>query len=193
MPKRKFLRKEQNRRSRLKETWRKPKGMHSKVRRKEKQVGKMPSSSMRSPAKKRYLHPKGVSEVLVGNLFELDKVGKKQIVRLRSSLGKRKRIMLLNKAKKMNLSVIGAKDIDQKIKSIEENIKKRKEIAVVKMKKKKKRKKESEKKKETKKTDKKEVKPKTQAPKPQKTQIQTQRQIPKKAKAKPKVITGGKK
>jgi len=101
-----YYRKEVHRRKRLTKTWRKPKGMHSKVRRKERQVIDMPSSRRRSPAKTRGLHPSGFEEILVSTLSQLEKIDPKTQVARFSKMGRKKKTMLFNHAKKQKIKVL---------------------------------------------------------------------------------------
>jgi len=101
-----YYRREVHRRKRLSLSWRRPKGLHSKVRRKEKYVKPMPSARRRSPRKERGLLPGGIREVLIHNVEELRKVGKGFAARIASGVGKRKRLMILEEAKKLKIKVL---------------------------------------------------------------------------------------
>jgi large subunit ribosomal protein L32e len=101
-----IYRREVHRRKRLTKTWRRPKGRHSKVKRKERFVQKMPSSRNRSKAETRNMHPSGFNEILVRNVGEISVVDpKKYVVRI-ARVGRRKKIEMLEKAKKMKIKVI---------------------------------------------------------------------------------------
>lgn len=126
MPKNKFLRREFHKRKKLKATWRKPKGFHSKVRRKERHASKMPTSSIRTPKTVRGKHPSGMIEKVVMNMSDLKNARKEEIIRIASKVGRRKRLQILETAKKMKFRVIGAKDIDAAIKAIQDKFGKRK-------------------------------------------------------------------
>ena len=92
---------------RIKESWRRPRGLHSKVRLKLKSKLKMPSIGYRAPKHLRYLHPSGFEEVLVHNPKELEKIDpKKQAVRIASTVGKKKRKELIKKAEEMGIKVL---------------------------------------------------------------------------------------
>jgi len=121
-----YYRKEVHRRKRLTKTWRKPKGMHSKVRRKERQVIDMPSSRRRSPAKTRGLHPSGFEEILVSTLSQLEKIDPKTQVARFSKMGRKKKTMLFNHAKKQKIKVLNFKP-EVKEKKEEVKIEKQKE------------------------------------------------------------------
>lgn len=125
MAKRAFSRREHKKRKRLGDVWRKPKGLHSKVRKKQKQYGKMPTSRIRTDIRQRFMHPLGMIEIKVHNLGELNSAPKNSLIRLGSGLGGRKRVLLLEAAKKLGVRVLGAKDIEAKISKIHEGVKNR--------------------------------------------------------------------
>jgi|Deesub1362A_J573_1020465.scaffolds.fasta_scaffold00098_55 large subunit ribosomal protein L32e len=105
----KFLRTEYFRYKKLGEKWRKPRGMHNKVRRYF--GGKLlsPSIGYRSNKKDRGLHPSGYEEVLVATEAELEKLDKnKHAVRFSGKLGRRKKEALYKKAEELGLKVLNA-------------------------------------------------------------------------------------
>ncbi len=102
-----FKRGETSRYKKLDKSWRKPRGMHSKTRRRLK--GRMASPSVGYGTKKglRGLHPSGYRDVLVYNPRDLDEVDNKtHAIRLAAGVGKRKRGEILKKAKKLKLVVL---------------------------------------------------------------------------------------
>ena len=103
----KFRRREWFKHRPLGESWRRPRGIHSKVRIKQKSKGALVEIGYRTPRAVRGLHPSGYEEVLIKNPNELTKVDvKKQAVRISSSVGKRKRQLILQKAAEMKLKVL---------------------------------------------------------------------------------------
>ncbi len=92
---------------RIKESWRRPRGLHSKVRQKRKGKLKMPDIGYRQPKEIRGLHPSGYKEVLVKNLKDLEKVdAKKEAIRIASTVGKKKRLEIIKKAKELNIKIL---------------------------------------------------------------------------------------
>lgn len=89
------------------DTWRKPRGIHSKTR---KNIGYRPnkvSIGYRGPKKVRGLHPSGFEEVLVHNLDQLEGLdAEKQAIRIAHGVGMRKRLEIEEKADEMDLRVL---------------------------------------------------------------------------------------
>jgi len=103
----KFVQQGANYLKRVKKKWRKPRGVHSKLRKKEKSKGREVTIGNRSPKNKRNLHPSGFEEVYVQNLNDLEKIdNKKQAARLSSKLGKKKKNIILEQAKKLKIKVL---------------------------------------------------------------------------------------
>jgi large subunit ribosomal protein L32e len=92
---------------RISESWRRPKGSQSKVRRREKGKLKMPSIGYRKPKSIRGLHPSGYKEVLIYNKKDLERLDpKKEAVRIAATVGKKKRMEILKVAEKMKLKIL---------------------------------------------------------------------------------------
>jgi large subunit ribosomal protein L32e len=91
----------------LRPAWRRPRGLHSKVRVREKSKVKMPSIGYGAPRKLRYLHPSGFKEVLVKNVADLQKIDPKvQAVKIAHTVGKKKRQDILKKAEELKIKVL---------------------------------------------------------------------------------------
>jgi len=87
--------------------WRRPRGMHAKLRRHEKSKGKMPSPGFGAPKKLRHLHPSGLREVLVLNINDLQKINPKiEAARIAHTIGKKKRSEVLKKAEELKIKVL---------------------------------------------------------------------------------------
>ncbi|MEM5829637.1 MAG: 50S ribosomal protein L32e [Candidatus Aenigmatarchaeota archaeon] len=92
---------------RLKPSWRRPRGMHSKIRIRKKGKPKMPSIGYGAPKSLRFLHPSGFQEVLVSNLKDLEKVNpSKQAIRIAHTVGRKKRQEILKKAEELKIKVL---------------------------------------------------------------------------------------
>jgi len=92
---------------RVKESWRRPRGIHSKVRIRKKGKIKMPSVGYGAPKELRFLHPSGLKEVLISNLKDLEKVDPKtQAIRIAHTVGEKKRKEIIKKAEEMKIKVL---------------------------------------------------------------------------------------
>ena len=126
-----FIRQDYQRRKRLgrKLKWRKPKGIHSKIRHHFKGRRKMPSPGYKSPRKVKGLHASGLKIVSISSLDGIKNINKEfEGAVISKSIGTKKRLEILKRAKELGISVLNF-DIDVQIKNIEElvNSKKKKE------------------------------------------------------------------
>mgnify|MGYP000888640117 CR=1 FL=1 len=102
-----FRRQEWFRYSRLGEAWRRPRGLHSKMRQSIRYRPAAVSIGYRGPAKVRGLHPSGFQEVIVHNPEQLEDIdAKTQAVRVGSSVGFKKRLAIETKADEMGIRVL---------------------------------------------------------------------------------------
>ena len=90
---------------RLKECWRKPKGIDSKKRVERKDKGPVVKVGYRTPRRLRYLHPSGYPEVLVYNPSELEGLSG-VVIRIARTVGKKKREAIVRAAKELGLKVV---------------------------------------------------------------------------------------
>ena len=106
-----FVRPESWRYKRLSESWRRPRGLDNKMRRKIKGWPPTVNVGYRGPKATRGLHPSGYKEVLVYNTEELKKIDPKtQAVRIAHTVGKRKRAKILVEARKRKITVLNLKE-----------------------------------------------------------------------------------
>lgn len=102
-----FKRQEWFRYSKLGEKWRKPKGIHSKMKRQIKRRPPMVDVGFRGPVAARDLHPSGFEEVLVYNIDGLEGIDpKKQAVRIGGTVGTKKRMMIEDRADELGIRVL---------------------------------------------------------------------------------------
>jgi len=102
-----FVRQESWRYKRIKESWRRPRGIDSKMRLEVKGWPKRVKVGYRGPKLARGLHPTGKKEVLIHNVKELEALNpKEEVARIASSVGKKKRMEILKKAKELGIKVL---------------------------------------------------------------------------------------
>ncbi len=115
-----FTRAQTNQYAKLaKSGWRAGKGMGNKVRRRWKGHHKQPSVGYGSPSQARGLNHHGLREVKVVSVADLAKIKvKEEAALLPSTLGGRKRLVILAEAKKKGIWVANVKNIDEAIKKL---------------------------------------------------------------------------
>ncbi len=102
-----FKRQEWFRYSKLGEKWRKPKGIHSKMKRQLKRRPPMVDIGYRGPASVRNLHPSGFEEVMVYNVDGLESVNPKtQAVRIGGTVGTKKRMAIEERADELGIRIL---------------------------------------------------------------------------------------
>ncbi|MEM0135132.1 MAG: 50S ribosomal protein L32e [Thermoplasmatales archaeon] len=102
-----FHRQEWFRYRKLGDSWRKPRGKHSKLREKRGYRQAFVDSGYRGPRKVRGLHPSGFEERYVTNIKDLEGIdGTTQAVRISSAVGRRKRIEIQEEAKQKRIRVL---------------------------------------------------------------------------------------
>ncbi len=105
--KKKFKRQNSHKFGRVDESWRRPRGKHSPMRRKEGHAPKMPGKGYQSPEDVRGLHPSGLEDVLVHTPDELDELDPEEhAVRIGSTVGGRKRAVIAETADEMGLKLL---------------------------------------------------------------------------------------
>lgn len=104
-----FVRPESWRYDKFSLSWRRPRGLDNKVRRKIKGWPPSPSVGYKGPKIARGLHPSGYREVLVYNVGAVKAVdAATQAIRIAHTVGKRKRALIVDEAKKLNIKILNA-------------------------------------------------------------------------------------
>ena len=101
-----FRRQESWRYKRVKENWRRPRGVTSKMRKEESGFPAKVKNGYGSAASTRGLHPRGLVDKIVWREVELDGLDPKvHIVRIAARVGEKKRLGILAKAKDLNFHI----------------------------------------------------------------------------------------
>jgi large subunit ribosomal protein L32e len=108
-----FNRHDYHKKKRLSISWRKPRGIHSKLGAQVSAKGKLVRPGFGSPRAVRGFHPSGYREILVRNMADLQKA-EGYAVRMASTLGKKKRSEIEAKAVEMNLKILNPKTLEPK-------------------------------------------------------------------------------
>lgn len=111
-----FIRQDAHRFPRLGEKWRAPRGPRSKMRLKKAGRPAIVETGYRGPRIVRGFHPCGKREVLVHNVKELEGLNPSlYVVRIASSVGRKKRIEIIKKAQSLNIKVVNITDKDREL------------------------------------------------------------------------------
>src|SRR5574342_479150 len=113
-----FVMQDHHKRPETQRRWRKPKGMHSKMRH---GVWGRPASvsvGYRGPAEVRGLHNSGLQMVLINTLSELAALDVKTQGAVLSNVGGKRKTELLTACKQKNVTVFNVKNIDEEIKML---------------------------------------------------------------------------
>jgi len=137
----KFFRQDLNKTRRLKKVWRKPKGLHSKLRLNKKGHERTPSQGYRLPRKLR-----GKVIKLVRNFNDLENVKK---ILIASTVGLKKKVEIVKVAKEKGIEIINVKEVDKFLSDVESMLSKKRDVKKKRVDKKKKTKAELEKKEST--------------------------------------------
>ncbi len=112
-----FARPESWRYVRLKESWRRPRGLDHKMRRAIKGWPPNACVGYRGPKVTRGLHSSGYREIIVHNVDDLGGIDPRlQVIRLAHTVGQRKRAKILAEARKKKIVVLNIKEIKEVIK-----------------------------------------------------------------------------
>jgi large subunit ribosomal protein L32e len=113
----KFRRQELHKRKRLADVWRKPRGVHSKMRLRRRGKAVMVSVGYKMPEKVRGLTKQGLSQVMVSSPEHIKFIQSGEIAIIRK-VSNRKRLAILEAAKIANVAVLNFNDVSKKIDEI---------------------------------------------------------------------------
>ncbi len=105
-----FIRQDANKRKEIGIAWRRPKGMHSKMRLRKRGHPKHVEIGWRSPISGRGLHRNGLTQMIVRNVHDLEKMdAKKDGVIIARTTGLKARLVLLNAVKEKGFTLLNVK------------------------------------------------------------------------------------
>ena len=123
-----FIRQDNPKRRKLNFKWRKPKGIHSKIRHKFKGRRKMPSPGYKSPNKVKGMHSSGIKIINVYSPRDLQNINREnEGIVAAKNVGMKKKLEIFMKAKELNINVLNV-NIDEHIKKIQDFINSKKKV-----------------------------------------------------------------
>lgn len=131
-----FVRQCAHKKRQLASNWRKPRGLHSKMRLHKKGKRLTVKIGWKSPVEVRGLSREGLVQARVCSLNDLKSLSDRHGIIIGSTVGVRKRIMLLQEIKKRGLKLLNMKDVDASLRVLEEGFKRKKEEKLAKAKRK---------------------------------------------------------
>jgi len=121
-----FIREDYHKKKAVSKSWRGPRGLHSKMRHGFQGHRATLEVGYGSPVDVKYLHKSGLLPVVVCNLAEMSKINKaKQAAVISATVGTRKKVELVTKAKELGIKVINVKDVDAYLNTVQETLKKK--------------------------------------------------------------------
>jgi large subunit ribosomal protein L32e len=124
----KFRRQESWRYKRVKENWRKPTGIDSKMRKKVKGWPPSPEAGYRSTKEIRRLHPSGYEEIRVQRVDDLTKIDpERQAIRIARTVGAKKRVEISARAEEKGIRILNPRRVKELEEFKEEEMKKEEE------------------------------------------------------------------
>lgn len=105
-----FKRQDNHKKKSVPDSWRSPKGHHSRSRLKKKGAAPVPKAGYRAPKSDRGKHPSGYEDVLVHNVSEVEQLEEDQAARVASKVGGRKKEEIVQKADEEDVKVLNRGD-----------------------------------------------------------------------------------
>lgn len=122
-----FARQDSHKKKKLGTKWRKPRGLHSKIRLCKKGYRRSVSKGYKSPLPVRGLHPSGLKEIKVMSVKNMEGIDKeKEGVTIAGNTGLKKKMDIVKNAIEKSITILNIKDPTKFLKETEEGIKKKK-------------------------------------------------------------------
>ncbi len=124
----KFIRQDAHKKDKLEEKWRKPRGLHSKMRLKKRGYRRSVTTGYKSPKSVRGLTKREkLLPMLISSKKDLEAIDpKKHAIILSSSIGMRKKALLVQDIKKTGFTIINVKDTEKFLTSVKSMMDERK-------------------------------------------------------------------
>jgi large subunit ribosomal protein L32e len=122
-----FIRQDAHKKKKLGRKWRKPKGLHSKLRLKFKGHHKPVSKGFGSPKKVRGTDRQGLKIIVVNSIKDIEKIKDNESIIIAKRIGAKKKIELLKSANEKGVTISNIKNVEEYIKQLEAKLKERKE------------------------------------------------------------------
>jgi len=124
-----FTRSDCNKKTRISgKSWRKPNGLHSKMRLCHLGFKRRVSIGYRSPCALRDMEKSGLKKVIVRNLADLEKIDAKKEIALIANIGMKKKIEIAKEAQKRKLTIANIKNVGEFLESSQKTISERKDM-----------------------------------------------------------------
>jgi large subunit ribosomal protein L32e len=124
----KFVRQDSHKKSGLRKKWRRPRGLHSKMRLKFRGKPRPTSQGYRSPVKARGLDKSGLEARMVRNQADLEGLDQnKHGAIFSSTLGSKKRLSILKKILETKIKILNIRDPSECARKIEGEIEKKRQ------------------------------------------------------------------
>ena len=122
----KYLRQDAHRVKKLDKKWRRPRGMHSKMRKRLKSYRRNPEIGYGSPKEVKYLNKEGLMPVLIKSKKDIENANENNILIISRTIGLKKKLEILRQVKSKGLKVENI-EVDKFIEENEKMLKQKKE------------------------------------------------------------------
>ena len=124
-----FVRQDFNKKARLRRRWKRPKGVHSKIRHNVKGKPRPVAQGYRSPVKIRGFHKSGLMVKVIASAKELDLLDKnKHGIIISSNVGNKKRVVIIKSSLQLGFNLLNIKNPQELVSKIEEKFASKKKI-----------------------------------------------------------------